>query len=111
MKKKRTGFVSSELAKEVLDRANNRCENCGIYRCDIFPKRHEIHHIVGRKVDATPENLIYLCWECHKGTSGVHGRDGAKLNKKLKMELQEKYFAKGYNEIEVRKMMNGKITI
>ena len=107
MKKKSIGYVSPELAKEVLDRANNRCENCGV----LFSKLHEIHHIVGRKVSANKYNLIYLCWECHKGTAGVHGRDGLTLNKKLKMELQKKYFALGYNEIEVRKMMNGKMEI
>lgn len=33
---------------------------------------------------------MYLCQEHHRGTYGVHGSKGAALNRKLKLEFQNK---------------------
>jgi biotin operon repressor len=56
----------------------------------------EQHHIVKRSQNKAmikaPINHIYLCDEHHRGTFGVHGREGHKLDMKLKMELQKKLF-------------------
>lgn len=35
-------------------------------------------------------NQVYLCGNHHRGTKGVHGREGHKLDKKLKLEYQQK---------------------
>ncbi len=52
----------------------------------------ELHHIMFRSEVKTLEhcklNLVNLCVEHHKGTYGVHGSKGARLNKKLKLEFQ-----------------------
>ena len=54
----------------------------------------ELHHIVFRSENKNLEhcklNLVNLCVEHHKGTYGVHGSKGAKLNRKLKLEFQNK---------------------
>ena len=102
----RKGFISPELASKVISRADRYCESCGrkVYG-------GEIHHIVNRHVDATEENLIYLCFECHRGTSGCHGRDGAPLMLKLRIDLQNKYYRQGCTEEEVRAKMGGMIYI
>lgn len=56
----------------------------------------EQHHIVKRSqcraMIKAPINHIYLCEEHHRGTEGVHGRDGHKLDIKLKTQLQKKLF-------------------
>ena len=54
----------------------------------------ELHHIMFRSEVKTLENcklnLVNLCVEHHKGTYGVHGSKGAGLNRKLKLEFQDK---------------------
>lgn len=54
-------------------------------------------------------SVIPLCWECHKGNNGVHGKNGRKLDLKLKRWLQRQYFKLGYEEKEVRELMGGKL--
>lgn len=56
----------------------------------------EQHHIVKRSQNRAmikaPINHIYLCEEHHRGTEGVHGKEGHKLDIKLKRQLQKKLF-------------------
>jgi len=73
----------------------------------------EMHHIVfgsGKRTQHENEHsVILLCWHCHRGTNGVHGKNGRKLDLHLKRCLQKKYFSMGYNENEVRELMGGKL--
>lgn len=66
---------------------NNWCKVCG-------NPYTELHHIVFRSEVKALEhcklNLVNLCVEHHKGTYGVHGSKGAALNRKLKLEFQNK---------------------
>lgn len=54
----------------------------------------EKHHIMFRSEVKALEhcelNFTYLCPEHHKGTYGPHGSKGAALNRKLKLEFQNK---------------------
>ena len=81
--------------------------------CGICGSTHGVqkHHIVFRSSCGkdNDENLIWLCWQHHHGTYGVHGKYGRKLDLELKEGLQEKYFSQGYSEDEVRKLMGGRI--
>lgn len=82
------------------------CIRCG--RVGSIPL-HRHHLIAGngrRKACETEESVIDLCYECH---TFIHSGKGSEYWKKLKLELQKKYFAKGYSEDEVRKLMGGKI--
>lgn len=71
------------------------------------------HHIIygkgKRKQCETVYSLIALCWNCHFGTEGIHGRDGHKLDIKLKRRLQAKYKEMGMSEEDIRYWMGGKI--
>lgn len=64
---------------------NRYCKVCG-------NPYTELHHIMYRSEVKTLEhcklNLVNLCVEHHKGTYGVHGSKGARLNRKLKLEFQ-----------------------
>ena len=98
--------MKKEVVQAVLKRSKGLCEVC---------KRHgeEIHHIVygigKRKEHETIDSVVLLCQNCHRGTNGVHGKNGRELGLKLKRELQEKYFGMGYTEDKVRRMMGGKL--
>lgn len=54
----------------------------------------EEHHIIFRSQNKQLVNCnlnkIYLCYEHHRGTYGVHGSKGAKLDRELKLRLQNK---------------------
>lgn len=66
-----------------------------IHWCPICGQRAtELHHIVFRSIVKPLEhcklNHIYLCQEHHRGTYGVHGKYGHKLDWQLKLEFQNK---------------------
>lgn len=98
--------MDKAIVQAVLERSSGFCENC--YSTGV-----ELHHIIYgsglRKLCESVESVTLLCYECHRGTYGVHGRDGRKLNIKLKKKLQETYKEQGYKEEETRTMMGGKL--
>jgi len=99
--------MNKQVYNSVSNRAGGYCEVCHTY----YGERLELHHILRRKIEARSENCIMLCQSCHRGTSGIHGRDGHELDLKLKLKLQRKYFKQGYEEDEVRELMNGRLYI
>lgn len=62
------------------------CHSCGRYGYV------EKHHILGgrnrKKCNRYPLLIVSLCPSCHRGTAGVHGRDGHDLDTRLKQEAQ-----------------------
>lgn len=97
--------MDKQVYKSVMERASGKCEVCN--KVD----RLELHHILRRRVKETQSNCIALCPECHRGTDGVHGKNGHKLDLKLKVQVQEDYFRLGYTEEEVRTLMGGKLYV
>ena len=97
--------MNKSTRQKVYNRANRQCEICGNTR------GLQIHHIVKRSQQGKDDldNLILLCWNCHHGTAGVHGKNGRELDLKLKLDLQEKLFNSGMNEEAVREYMGGKL--
>lgn len=83
------------------------CELCGSNH--LVQRHHIIRGIGKRKQHENDHSTINLCWECHHGTYGVHGKHGKTLDLMLKQRLQKKYFAMGYSEEEVRRMMGGRL--
>lgn len=66
-----------------------------IHFCEVCGSPYvELHHVVYRSENKNLENcklnFVYLCQEHHRGTYGVHGSKGARLNRKLKLEFQNK---------------------
>lgn len=98
--------MDKKIVQAVLERSKGLCEVC-------YAPGAELHHIIygkgKRKQHETVESVVLLYWDCHRGTYGVHGREGRKLDLQLKKQLQERYFKKGYSEKEVREMMGGKL--
>lgn len=81
--------------------------------CVICGMPGEQHHIVFRSqckaMIKAPINHMYLCEEHHRGTYGVHGREGHKLDIKLKMQMQKKLFElferESYTEKDIQKLL------
>lgn len=94
--------------QDIIKRSKGRCEVCGGMNGEV-----QMHHIISghgrRKQHENIDSIICLCWNCHHGTNGVHGKNGRELNLKLKAKLQETYFRHGHTEDEVREMMGGKL--
>ena len=55
----------------------------------------EEHHIFfgtgNRKISEKYGLKVYLCYEHHRGTNGVHGKNGRQLDLKLKERVQRTY--------------------
>lgn len=63
--------------------------------CEVCSSNHlvEEHHIIKRgqapALINCKLNHKYLCYEHHRGTYGVHGKYGSKLDQQLKKSFQE----------------------
>ena len=76
------------MAESILKTESGICFACG--RSGYT----ETHHIVygSLRPIADREGLTcYLCLECHKGTNGVHGKNGNALNRELKRIAQQRW--------------------
>ena len=49
---------------------------------------HCIHGTAGRKLATRYHLLVGLCSDCHRGTNGVHGKNGHELDLKYKRMAQ-----------------------
>jgi len=100
-------LTSKQRYKKVGERSQGLCEIC------YSPHITQIHHIIkgsgNRKQCESIYSLINLCWECHHGTNGIHGRNGSKLDLVLKKKLQRTYENTGMSEDEVRRWLGGKL--
>ena len=98
--------MDKQIVEEVMERSQGLCEVC------YAPGVH-LHHIIKgrgkRKEHESSLSVILLCYNCHMGTNGVHGKNGRELDLRLKRELQEKYKELGYTEEEVREKMGGRL--
>lgn len=64
------------------------------YVCQTQIALHDHHIFFGnplRKISEKYGLKVWLCWFHHEGTYGVHGKQGAELNKKLKQLGQRKF--------------------
>ena len=99
--------MDKKIVNKVLKRSKGLCEICH------SPYMVQLHHVIGgngkRKQHENEHSVIALCWYCHHGDNGVHGKNGKELDLYLKRKLQEKYFSMGYSEDEVRELMGGKL--
>ena len=98
--------MNKKRVAAVLKRSRGYCEVCGSAGV-------ELHHILGgsgkRRQQERTETVIALCYHCHRGNYGVHGKNGLELNLRLKRGLQDYYFKQGMDEDKVRELMGGKL--
>lgn len=74
--------------KSIIQENKDKCFLCG------YPLGLEKHHIFfgkNRKHADKYGLTIYLCAECHRGSVGVHGKNGHIIDSNLKQFAQKKF--------------------
>ena len=67
-------------------------------RTEIYCERHEVYFSKAYRQKSIDDGLIvFLTRKDHRGTNGVHGKNGDKLNRQLK-KLAQKAWCKYYNK-------------
>lgn len=67
-------------------------------RTEIYCERHEVYFSKAYRQKSINDGLIvFLMRKDHRGTNGVHGKNGDKLNRQLK-KLAQKSWCKYYNK-------------
>lgn len=72
------------------------------YVCKTINNLH-LHHIMfgkNRKKADKDGLTIYLCYEHHEGTNGVHGKNGHNLDIKLKQLAEKRWIEYYHKDIE-----------
>lgn len=75
------------MSKSILQ-SKKECYVCG------SELNLHLHHIIfGKNRKKADEDglVVYLCWEHHEGTKGVHGKKGKWLDQFLKKRAEEKW--------------------
>jgi hypothetical protein len=64
-------YIQTALRREVIERAQNRCEYC-LLPADVAFFPHEVDHVIAEKHGGVTnlDNLAFACWRCnrHKGS-------------------------------------------
>lgn len=75
--------------KSIIQKHKNHCFICQ-KQADIL-EEHHIFYGVNRKLSEKYGLKVPLCYEHHRGTNGVHGKNGKELNIKLKKIAQRRF--------------------
>lgn len=77
------------------------------YVCGTTQNLH-LHHIMfgkNRKKADEDKLTVYLCWQHHEGTNGVHGKNGHELDMELKhiaVKAWCEYYGKTEEDFRIR---------
>lgn len=75
--------------ESIMQSDNEKC-----YMCKRFitkgtrHKHHALHGTANRRLADEDGLFVYLCYDCHEGTAGAHGKNGAAVDSYLKMQGQ-----------------------
>ena len=72
--------------KSIITDRLDRCIICGNYQG--VEVHHCIHGLAKRKLADKYKLVVGLCYNHHRGHNGVHGKNGSKLDLKLKKIAQ-----------------------
>lgn len=91
--------------KSIIVKDLKVCDNCGTVQG--VEVHHCIHGTAGRKLATKYHLVVGLCSECHRGTYGVHGKEGHELDVYYKRLAQEA-FERKYGDREKFREIFGK---
>lgn len=88
--------IKSAIRKYVMDRADNKCQECGINKINQYSNKSilTIDHIDGNAGNNRPDNLKVLCPNCHAMTS-TYGFINGKVSAR---KAYRKKFRPGIND-------------
>lgn len=76
------------MPKESIIKSGKYCFFCGV-TCQL--ERHHVFMAFNRNKAEEDGLWVYLCPECHRGTNGVHGKNGHEKDIALKKAGQYAY--------------------
>lgn len=91
--------------ESIIDGGNDvQCWICGRYEGmrDLLEQHHMIHGIANRALSDKYGLWVYLCPKCHRGTDGVHGKNGHRRDMTLKCVAQRTFEEKVGSREEFR---------
>lgn len=100
-------IIEKELKSSLKNKQKDFCimPKSTLYstkRTEMYCERHEVYFSRAYRQKSINDGLIvFLTKESHRGTNGVHGKNGDKLNRKLKIIAQKawmKYYSKTKEE-------------
>lgn len=103
--------VLKEIKKQKKELESDFCimpksTKYSIVRTKKYSERHEVFFSKAYRIKSIKDGLIiFLTEEDHRGTNGVHGKNGDKLNRYLKQKGQEawmKYYKKTKEDFQKR---------
>lgn len=74
--------------KSIIQKHKNHCFIC---QRQTELEEHHIFFGSNRKLSEQYGLKVPLCYEHHRGTNGVHGKNGKQLNEKLKRIAQTRF--------------------
>lgn len=74
--------------KSIIQKHKNHCFVC---QQQGILEEHHIFFGANRKLSEKYGLKVSLCYEHHRGTNGVHGKNGKQLNEKLKQIAQRRF--------------------
>lgn len=75
--------------KSIITDRLDRCIICGSYQ--NIEIHHCLHGVANRRLADKYKLTVPLCYLHHRGTNGVHGKNGAKLDLELKKLAQKNW--------------------
>ena len=68
--------ISSHVRRFLKERSHNKCERCGWSEINIYTNRIPLqaHHKDGNFRNTIPDNLEYICPNCHSLTENFGSR-------------------------------------
>jgi Zn-finger protein len=76
------------LSKSSILQDDKVCYFCG---CSSGLQYHHIYKSANRKISDRNGFTVWLCYQCHQGTNGVHGKYGHEKDIELKQACQATY--------------------
>lgn len=84
------------MSRSIMQK-NRLCYVCGSSQ---NLQSHHIFYGTRNRSKAEKDGLkVFLCWEHHEGTYGVHGREGHELDERLK-QVAEQIWIKHFDKTE-----------
>ena len=72
-------------------------KECYVCKTKLVEEHHIFFGNANRRLSEKDGLKVWLCYEHHRGTYGVHGKNGSELNIKLK-QIAEKKWIDTYNK-------------
>lgn len=85
---------------ESIVRSKKECFFC--MRERGLERHHCLHGTANRRLAEEDGLWVWLCPECHRGTYGIHGKNGAGRDLTLKQAAQVAYMMQGHTEDDFR---------